>query len=92
MMDTRNLMISDCRSPRGERGLKSRSVHLYDTQLCRSPRGERGLKFEYGDYVYDCQLSRSPRGERGLKSVLSNEKEKTKMSLPTRGAWIEIHV
>ncbi len=34
---------------------------------------------------------RSPHGERGLKSALSPEWITEDKSLPSRGAWIEIH-
>ena len=34
--------------------------------------------------------SRSPRGERGLKSRLESLQVSNKLSLPSRGAWIEI--
>ena len=34
--------------------------------------------------------SRSPHGERGLKSVWFSSKFRNNLSLPTRGAWIEI--
>jgi len=35
-------------------------------------------------------ISRSPRGERGLKLTLPDNHIKSNMSLPPRGAWIEI--
>ena len=55
-----------CRSPHGERGLKSHDVNHGTTQLSRSPHGERGLK--YGRRIYSLRnYSRSPHGERGLK-------------------------
>ena len=44
--------------------------------------------------VHVCQplqvIRRSPHGERGLKSFWKKANDKTKSSLPTRGAWIEI--
>ena len=35
---------------------------------------------------------RSPHGERGLKYSGAEENERVEMSLPSRGAWIEIPV
>ena len=35
-------------------------------------------------------VGRSPHGERGLKSPCGHEKMSLLLSLPTRGAWIEI--
>ena len=34
-----------CRSPHGERGLKSREHDAWDPLVRRSPHGERGLKY-----------------------------------------------
>ena len=33
---------------------------------------------------------RSPRGERGLKSILASIAEGGDLSLPARGAWVEM--
>ena len=58
--------------------------------LCRSPRGERGLKSlssQGKEYPLRC---RSPRGERGLKYDNTSFLPYQGLSLPTRGAWIEI--
>ena len=55
------------RSPRGERGLKSKTKRTPEaTDAGRSPRGERGLKSAVVNIVYRL-VRRSPRGERGLK-------------------------
>ena len=57
----------------------------------RSPRGERGLKFPV-DFIRALPpLGRSPRGERGLKFIVSSLVCHHQRSLPSRGAWIEIH-
>ena len=56
----------------------------------RSPRGERGLKSIVGGSA-DIADRRSPRGERGLKSPLVKGFCKKSLSLPSRGAWIEIY-
>ena len=37
--------VTACRSPHGERGLKSRPDGMYTIEDCRSPHGERGLKW-----------------------------------------------
>ena len=58
----------------------------------RSPHGERGLKFLLL-VERDCrQLRRSPHGERGLKFTIVLCNSGLVMSLPTRGAWIEINI
>ena len=59
--------------------------------VSRSPHGERGLKsgsrIPYGHQI----KSRSPHGERGLKFTKEvTMRNKFGVSLPTRGAWIEI--
>ena len=63
--------------------------YIFVHTCCRSPHGERGLKC--------CRYtrlpgpkSRSPHGERGLKSIWQWPADLQIMSLPTRGAWIEI--
>ena len=55
----------------------------------RSPRGERGLKYLRVDTL-SISKGRSPRGERGLKSFALSPSVGREMSLPARGAWIEI--
>ena len=78
------------RSPHGERGLKSFSCSArmrYPSR--RSPHGERGLKYLRGNCRRP-RMGRSPHGERGLKSPLQSGIRSMSMSLPSRGAWIEI--
>ena len=55
----------------------------------RSPHGERGLKYNNVNLVLrrDC---RSPHGERGLKYITSQRINRDRVSLPARGAWVEI--
>ena len=55
----------------------------------RSPHGERGLK-SLCLPLLPLRLSRSPHGERGLKLPNVAIFGKMLLSLPTRGAWIEI--
>ena len=55
----------------------------------RSPHGERGLKSD-NQLRITSDRSRSPHGERGLKYVLSAAVFIVDLSLPARGAWIEI--
>ena len=85
-----NNQSGPCRSPHGERGLKSSGVPSLLTSLCRSPHGERGLK--YGDHRAGLcsHFRRSPHGERGLKWRGPGWRIGPAGSLPTRGAWIEI--
>ena len=56
-----------CRSPCGERGLKSCAVGTFDLDAGRSPCGERGLKLDGAQPTAPAELRRSPCGERGLK-------------------------
>ena len=55
----------------------------------RSPHGERGLKFGFGLFRLAVNR-RSPHGERGLKFRRDGSVDIVCVSLPTRGAWIEI--
>ena len=55
----------------------------------RSPQGERGLKSQLWVGIGHTGR-RSPQGERGLKSPAVATVEGRRMSLPARGAWIEI--
>ena len=55
----------------------------------RSPCGERGLKSPDKNVLW-CWRCRSPCGERGLKCVRCVAASKTILSLPVRGAWIEM--
>ena len=77
------------RSPHGERGLKYLWQRLLRTNNRRSPHGERGLKFPRLR-ILPIFLGRSPHGERGLKSNILNALGPMLLSLPPRGAWIEI--
>ena len=60
--------------------------------ISRSPCGERGLKFTYPHGANKQEEGRSPCGERGLKCKKKTEVEKLGVSLPVRGAWIEINM
>ena len=55
----------------------------------RSPHGERGLKL-IAEPLITNETGRSPHGERGLKWLGDLDDESGVMSLPSRGAWIEI--
>ena len=79
------------RSPCGERGLKCGLRMVNATSRRRSPCGERGLKCEL-IARHGFQLPRrSPCGERGLKSIVIPLSVFALLSLPMRGAWIEIY-
>ena len=56
----------------------------------RSPCGERGLKFQHLHRHRGKHNRRSPCGERGLKLLSVVVLMLGRMSLPVRGAWIEI--
>ena len=77
------------RSPHGERGLKFTRYRGDARNWSRSPHGERGLKFR--EVVTGLsEFGRSPHGERGLKFEGIIEDINARLSLPARGAWIEI--
>ena len=80
------------RSPCGERGLKSNTSTLGERwHFCRSPCGERGLKSRNCPLAISPTMRRSPCGERGLKCEVGElGRHQQSMSLPVRGAWIEI--
>ncbi len=84
-----NIYFIECRSPHGERGLKSNILCLFLLCCRRSPHGERGLKFLRALLVAP-GFGRSPHGERGLKCVQTHNLPERKKSLPAWGAWIEI--
>ena len=65
------------------------SRFLLASAECRSPHGERGLKWS-AELVNKGHLRRSPHGERGLKYNKVHDREDAVVSLPARGAWIEI--
>ena len=57
----------NCRSPHGERGLKSTGWTRWNgTQKRRAPHGERGLKYQFPG-AHTLGQSRSPHGERGTE-------------------------
>ena len=68
-------------------------LHLHSALCRRSPRGERGLKYQIDHALVHWLKGRSPRGERGLKFVVDMLTPHIGwLSLPSRGAWIEIIV
>ena len=81
---------SSGRSPSGERGLKFDTPITRDSVTRRSPSGERGLKYGDDDSEEHADDRRSPSGERGLKCVDPVRAVLRSLSLPIRGAWIEI--
>ena len=56
----------------------------------RSPCGERGLKLDGLPAMSEQVSRRSPCGERGLKCKAHHQNQGYVVSLPVRGAWIEI--
>ena len=68
----------------------ARQTAFGGTACGRSPCGERGLKFLAGSHVPDIRARRSPCGERGLKCGVAQMVLAARLSLPVRGAWIEI--
>ena len=58
----------------------------------RSPCGERGLKSLHTNCILRRLLCRSPCGERGLKYLLTEYNTVTGLSLPVRGAWVEMQM
>ena len=68
-----------CRSPYGERGLKSRSIEIFSQKVCRSPYGERGLKF------------RQAAGEGSHRESLSLRRAWIEMRFwPVMGAFVRV--
>ena len=90
LLTAQDTALDGSRSPRGERGLKYFFCRLTPcVKARRSPRGERGLKLAlHPTFVhYGC---RSPRGERGLKLPHRPSASGSPVSLPSRGARVEI--
>ncbi len=85
-----SLNVDVCRSPHGERGLKSPYLTIKKIRFSRSPHGERGLKSDLAYPLDDQGKRRSPHGERGLKFCLLPTLLSYVLSLPAWGAWIEI--
>ena len=56
----------------------------------RSLHGERGLKYSFSVLSSHCFYRRSLHGERGLKFGTNAKDIHKAMSLPSRGAWIEM--
>ena len=73
---------------RGAR-IEKETNHAKQNWIGRSPCGERELKKRFGGYRPD-GYGRSPCGERELKYQLTKEKSQWTLSLPIRGARIEI--
>ena len=83
-------LYKECRSPCGERGLKSSFRRVARLDLGSLP--VRGAWVEIAMRESGCCLAvrRSPCGERGLKFALAVKLRHTEQSLPVRGAWVEI--
>ena len=82
--------MMQCRSPCGERGLKSCVWRVMLNMSSRSPCGERGLKWRLSALLTSTACRRSPCGERGLKYPKAAVLYVVLWSLPVRGAWIEM--
>ena len=65
------------------------TVQRSSSDVRRSPCGERGLKFRLPWASAGCGR-RSPCGERGLKFLRKYHFRCSFLSLPVRGAWVEI--
>ena len=87
----RHPLPRESRSPCGERGLKWEVGKVCTSAGSRSPCGERGLKYIRQNHRNKC-AGRSPCGERGLKCNLLKNLVKLCLSLPVRGAWIEMNI
>ena len=82
--------LDNCRSLRGERGLKRKiSHHIFHAKKKSFPT--RGTWIETLNEMLGklTKARRSLRGERGLKLVKSRIIISTPLSFPTRGTWIE---
>ena len=69
--------------------MKFPRLTLLFTPCGRSPCGERGLK-SHLPYTKGGYCRRSPCGERGLKYTVNFPLDVGEVSLPVRGAWVEI--
>ena len=78
-----------CRSPYGERGLKSRSTAFRACAQGRSPYGERGLKLLAGRTLLGYCRSLSLR-RAWIEMYLRRHFDSADSSLSLRRAWIEI--
>ena len=65
--------------------------YITGIESSRSPHGERGLKFRQRRRQVEL-VRRSPHGERGLKLMHLVIGGYHWLSLPPRGAWIEIYM
>ena len=69
--------------------MKCRAFRHSAASFGRSPCGERGLKLRRMMEL-STPRGRSPCGERGLKSIGKRGPIVEQLSLPVRGAWVEI--
>ena len=81
-----------CRSPHGERGLKSKIIEKQFYVRGRSPHGERGLKSVLLELLADETESLPSRGAWIEIYLIPSASPSGALSLPSRGAWIEIEV
>ena len=86
----RSRTVSHCRSPYGERGLKSNGVVAPDVDLVSLPVWGAWIEMRTRSQITCGATRRSPYGERGLKSRGTVHPLGLESSLPVWGAWIEI--
>ena len=67
--NNKNLLLI-CRSPHGERGLKSVFIHATAVVPRRSPHGERGLKYQ--SYLFQIYLNMSLSSRRAWIEIIKN--------------------
>ena len=79
-----------CRSPCGERGLKSFAAALVRRRPSSLPVRGAWIEIAVRAASRGRGLCRSPCGERGLKYLCREVIVRRVMSLPVRGAWIEM--
>ena len=80
-----------CRSPCGERGLKSNQAGRFARQQNgRSPCGERGLKSFNSHFCCIAKTSLPVRGAWVEMWSCARNRSAALRSLPVRGAWVEI--
>ena len=79
-----------CRSPHGERGLKSCTMNFSAPDSKSLPARGAWIEIVKPRVDRPNESRRSPHGERGLKSLRPYSYTDAALSLPARGAWIEI--
>ena len=85
-------LYSNCRTPRGVRGLKSSCGAIHLVPPPSHPSRGAWIEIQLKTKAGMSYLRRTPRGVRGLKSPSPAAHPRPSRSHPSRGAWIEINI